>query len=154
MLQSWATSETSYLFRVALKRGRHVCCTAAQKHTIGNTSTHSWVLSSNELTQEKEIFNIYELSSHQRYFNKNLEEFQSSYANSKCDQVYIYPFICKCMKVYALYCLLKIGALSCPIKKILYLTVIYWSTDKKTNVHSLIIYLAVSTAATFYVCAQ
>ncbi len=36
-------------------------CASAQKHKIGNTSSQKWVLRSNELTQQKETFYIYEL---------------------------------------------------------------------------------------------
>ncbi len=56
-------------------------CAPAQKHKIGNTSSQLWVLRSNELTQQKETFYIYELNSHQRHFNLNMDEFQSSHAN-------------------------------------------------------------------------
>ncbi len=41
--------------------------------------------------------------------------------------------ICKCMQVFALYCLLKIGASNCPIKEILYLLTYY----NKNKAHSI-----------------
>ncbi len=44
----------------------------------------------------------------------------SSYLIWRCDEVCMYLFICKCMKVWALYWLLKIGAFNCPTKEIPY----------------------------------
>ncbi len=64
-------------FPAAFKLGRH---------KIGNTSSQKWVLRSIELTQQKETFYIYELNNHQRHFSLNMDEFQSSHANWKCDE--------------------------------------------------------------------
>ncbi len=69
------------VFRAAFKLDCHVFCVSAQNHKIGNTSTSYWVLRSNELTQENEIFNIYEMNSHQPHFSLNMDVFRSSCAN-------------------------------------------------------------------------
>ncbi len=37
-------------------------------------STQKWVLRSNELTQDKETSDIYELNSHQRHFSLKMDE--------------------------------------------------------------------------------
>ncbi len=62
--------------RSVFNLGRHVFCSPAQKYKkIGNTIAQQWALWSNKLTQEKETFNIYELSSHQRHFSSNMDVF-------------------------------------------------------------------------------
>ncbi len=43
-----------------------------------NRQYGQWVLRSNERTQGKETFNIYELNSHERQFIRNMGEFQSN----------------------------------------------------------------------------
>ncbi len=68
-------------FRAAFKLGRHVFLRSGAKTQNRQYGQLKWVLRSIELTQGKETFNIYELNSHEPHFIRNMDEFQSSFAN-------------------------------------------------------------------------
>ncbi len=71
----------NHFFRAAFKFGRHVFLRSGAKTQNRQYGQSKWVLRFNELTQGKGTFNIYELNSHERHFSRNMDEFQSSFAN-------------------------------------------------------------------------
>ncbi len=59
----------------------HIITTPAQKRKIGNTGRHSGFFGPKKLRKEKKTFNVNKLNSHERHFNRNMDEFLSSFAN-------------------------------------------------------------------------
>ncbi len=66
----------------------HLQNVSAQKYKMRNRNTDQWVQGSNSLTPKTTI------NERQRHICLNIDEYQSSYVNLRCEYGKIYLFIC------------------------------------------------------------